>query len=288
MNTLSSWRVSTGPASLPAALLAVVALASACALPGIPALPAPGAEPARVVWPGADAAAVASASAPVAGGGEAMEGGCFHHHLEEAIDLNERRLPVYSGWTDGASEAISRRLIASERRGLLAARYVDRRARRYQAAGIPIVCAEFVSMSLAPALDSAPHGIPPAPFLTGPTAKGLEARIRGAYGRGGFSEMVDVAVDELDALAGMPAYHCMVRHLLESVARTAALAPFHAEASTAAGLPSTVPLSELMIRLHLAVLHDATELDRLAAPLQSSGVPIICQDVPPIPHPPTR
>jgi hypothetical protein len=264
-------------------LLAV--LGAGCGLPGVPTLPDPGAPPFPVPWPGADTAAATAASAPLAGGGRAIEGGCFRRHLEEAIELNERRLPIYSAWTGGASEPISRGLITGERRGLLPARYVDRQARRYHAAGVPIVCAEFVAMSLTPPLDSAPGPPPGYPIPPAPDPDTLLALVRTAYGSGGFGAVVDAVVAELATLDDAPAYHCMARHLLESLARTAALAPLHAEAAAVAGLPSTVPLSELMIRLHLAVLHESAELDAAAAPLQARGVPIICRDVPPIPYP---
>jgi hypothetical protein len=267
----------------PLSVVLVVLLLGGCGLPRVPSLPAPGAPPAPVSWPGADPEAEAAAASPLHRA--PLEGGCFRRHLEEAIALNELRLPVYSAWTGGASEPISRRLIAGERQGLLAARYVDRRARRYQRAGIPIVCAEFVSMAFTPALDGPPfhavgHSGPPAP-----DPRMLETRIRQAYARSGFAGVVQEAGVEIEALDEAPEYHCMIRHLLESVARTAALAALHDRAAAAAGLPSTVPLSELLIRLHLAVLTDSAELDRAAAPLQAQGVSIICWDVPAIPYP---
>jgi hypothetical protein len=285
-------RVQVPPPALPTrrkrgavvtALLAI--LVAGCGLPPLPTLPEPGAPPLPVPWADADPAAVMAASAPLAVDGRTIEGGCLRRHLEEAIELNERRLPVYAEWSRGASTPISRSLIASERRGLLPARYVDRQARRYHAAGIPIVCAELVPMSLTPPLGTTSGPAPGYAVPPGPDPDTLLSLMRTAYGRGGFAGLADAVAAELARLDDAPAYHCMIRHLLESVARTAALAPLHDAAATAVGLPSTVPLSELMIRLHLAVLHESAELDAAASPLQAAGISIICRDVPPIPYP---
>jgi hypothetical protein len=259
-------------------------LAGACGVTTVPSLPEPGEAPARVAWPDPDSAVRAAAAAPAAAV-DVPGRGCFREHLEEAIALNEARLPVYSAATEGASESISRQLIASERQGLLAARYLDRRARRYQKAGIPIVCSEFVPMAWTPPLGSLPDAPPAEPAPSGPDTDHLVSLVRTAYGGGGFASVVEAIGPVLDLLHDRPMYHCMVRHLLESVARTAALAPLHEEAAARAGLPSTVPLSELLIRLHLAVLGDAGQLDRAAVPLQVRGVPILCRDVPPVPYP---
>jgi hypothetical protein len=263
-------------------------LLAGCGIPGVPSLPAPGAPPEPVPWPEADSAAMAAAAAPLPDAGHPFERDCFQRHLEEAIELNEHRRSIYAEWTDGASEDISRRLIASERQGLFAAWYVDRRARRYQAAGIPVVCAEFIPMSHTPPLEAGPAPPPDFPPPAGPDPDAIIARVQRAYGSGGFAAVFDAAIDELESLEGLPTYHCMVHHLLESLARTAALAPLHERAAETAGLPSPVPLSELLIRMHLAILHESAGLDRDAAPRQAQGVPIICRDVPPVPHPPAR
>lgn len=213
--------------------------------------------------------------------------GCFDRHLREAISLNERRAEVYSSWTDGDSEPVSRRLIRAERAARVVAWLVDRRARQFQEAGIPIACAEFVSMSLTPPLGSRPGPTPPGRYPPGryppgPDPDSVASAITAAYGAGGFPRVAATADGILAAMATAPDYHCMVRHLVESTWRVAALAPEHAAAARAAGLSSTIPLSELLLRLHLAALPEGSQLDREAAPLQRAGVPIICRDVPPI------
>lgn len=165
---------------------------------------------------------------------------------------------------------------------LPAAWYVDRRARRFQEEGIPIGCAEFVSMALTPPLGdraSDPPARGPAP---GPDPDSLRTALADAYGEGGFPAVAGAADRMLVRLEGSPRYHCMTRHLVESVWRVARLAPDHAAAASAAGLPTTRGLSELMFRLHLAALPGGAALDVEAAPLQRRGIPILCRDVPPI------
>lgn len=209
---------------------------------------------------------------------------CFQRHLRDAIRLNERRAPLYAAWSDGAARPVSRRLIRAERRALMAAWLVDRRARRFQEAGIPIGCAEFISMSLTPPLGTAPLAPPPEPYTPGPDADSLASALASAYGSGGFAGVAAAAEGLLETIDEKPRYHCMLRHLVESLWRVAELAPWHAVGANEAGLPATVPLSELLLRLHLAALPDGARLDREAAPLQQAGIPILCRDVPPIPH----
>lgn len=207
---------------------------------------------------------------------------CFTEHLREAMLLNDARRPVYSAWSGRRSEPISDRLIRTERTALLLARRVDRRARRFREAGIPIVCAEFVSMDLTPALPDAPLSPPAGPFRDTMDAVALRERLIAAYGERGFAGVAAEADAHLARLAGTPEYHCMIRHLLESVWRIAVMAPLHERLAAERGVGSTRSLSELLLRLHLAVLREGADLDRAAAPLQAGGIPIVCADVPPI------
>ena len=259
---------------LPAAAGAIlVTLLFGCGAPRLPSLPEPG----------APATPVAGRSAEP----ERMESdgthGCFQRHLKEAISLNERRSEVYAAWTEGESAPISNRLIRSERLALLVAWYVDRRAAPFQEAGIPIACAEFVSMSLTPPVGDGPGLEPPQPYRPGPDPHSLIATLQDAYAEGGFAAVAAASNRLLKGLEHAPDYHCMTRHLLESTRRIAQLAPHHAAAAERAGLQSTVSLSELLLRLHLTALPDGARLDAHAAPLQQNGVPILCRDVPPIP-----
>lgn len=255
---------------------AAIAPAAGCGVPGLPRLPEPGAS--------METDGVAGVPAPPDEEPLRAEDahGCFTRHLREAITLNGRRADLYRAWSGGASVPVSRRLIRAEKAALAAAWYVDRRARGFQRAGIPIGCAEFVSMAMTPPLPARP--VPPArsysPRVDPDTL--VDALVDG-YAVGGFPAVERVADRGVRRLADEPEYHCMTRHLLESVRRIARLAPRHAAAAGEAGLPDTAPLSELLFRLHLAALPGGAGLDRQAGPVQQEGVPILCRDVPPIP-----
>ncbi len=215
--------------------------------------------------------------------GEGGEHACFQRHLREAIQLNRERLPLYSRLTQGASERISRRLIWSERLALPVAWYVDRRASRYLRAGIPLVCDEFVSMELTPGFRARSPAAPqPLTAFRAADTRDLRRAVRGSYRESGFPGVSAVLEAELRLLEEAPTYHCMLRHLLESALRIANLAPIQAARAEALGMDSPEGLSWLLLRLHLLTLADAARLDRIAAPLQAEGIPIICQDVPPI------
>ncbi|HEX2094139.1 MAG TPA: hypothetical protein VHG28_17175 [Longimicrobiaceae bacterium] len=208
----------------------------------------------------------------------------FAKHLEDAIRLNLERMPLYSRLTGGESGAVSRRLIRWERLALPVARWVDRRARPYQARGIPVVTADFVSMAGTPEFrERAPE--PPLPLsdFRRADARRIRRAVGRALARGGFAGAAAALRGELAALEAARCYHCMLRHLLESMLRIAVLAPRHAARAEALGMRPPVGLSRLLLRLHLLVLADAAKLDAQAAPIQARGIPILCQDVPPIP-----
>jgi hypothetical protein len=218
-----------------------------------------------------------------AAGAAAREPGCMERHLLEAAALNEERLPLYSVLTDGRSEPISRRLIRFERMGLGLARQVDRAARRYQAAGIPVVCADFVEIADTPPFaGSTPPPPAPPPGWRPPTPAATRGAVQRAYRRDGITGVADELRRRLRHLEDAPGRWCMTRHMLESAARIAWLAPEHAAAARAANLRSPLSISADLIEVHLLLLGEAARLDRMALPLQQAGVPILCGDVPAI------
>ncbi len=208
---------------------------------------------------------------------------CFREHLREAIALNRERMPKYAELTGGASRAISRRLIWSERLALPVAWYIDRRAAGYERAGIPLVCDAFVPMELAPEFRERSAAEPkPLSDFRSPDIRRMHRAVRASFREGGFPAVSAVLEQEIHLLAEAPTYNCMLRHLLESALRIANLAPIHAAEAARMGMPSPENVSWLMIRLHLMTFEEAAQLDRAAAPIQAQGIPIVCQDVPPI------
>ena len=233
-------------------------------------------------WIAPTAALMLLAASPA----QAQESGCMARHLREALRLNRERMPLYSELSGGRSRAISRRLIWAERLAMPAAWYVDWRARKFQRLGIPVVCADFEPMGRTPAFRPRADDPPPlsafAPADPGRIAQAVER----AFRAGGFAGAGAALEGEIEVLSRVPGFHCMTRHLLESALRIANGAQRYAADAEARGVASPARLSRALLSMHLATLGEASRLDRRAAPLQAEGIPIVCQDVPPIPpHP---
>jgi hypothetical protein len=209
---------------------------------------------------------------------------CFQLHLEEAIALNEKRKPLYSWLTQGRSDAISDKLIESEKVSLIFARTVDDAARPYQQAGVAVACDEFVSMADVPVFREQ-YAFEPEPLTAFEPVDGvaLRDRLEASFADEGFAGLAASADAALHALEEPRAYHCMVRHMLESLRRIANLAPVHEADAHECGLASPLSISEDLVELHLLSIDPAARLDDQASVLQSEGIPILCQDVPSIP-----
>ena len=210
--------------------------------------------------------------------------GPFEQHLLDAIALNRERAPRYAALSRGASRTISRRLIFAERALLPAARWFDRRAAPWRMAGIPMLEEIFVPMGGAPAFAS--DGPPINAGSRGPSPVAVRQRVLACYRDGGFEGAAGALEIELGSLETEPGADCLVRHLLESARRLTVLAPGHLRLAAERGLASPRWLLGLLLRLHLWGLSAASGLDARARPLQARGIPILAQDLPPIPAPP--
>jgi len=208
---------------------------------------------------------------------------CFFNHINEAIAINQTRRPLYAGLTDGESLAVSNALIYKEQLARPIAVMFDMSARPWQEHGIDIVCDELVSTDLTPEFQSQVE-VPSVPLSAFQKTDGdeLSWRLSSALSRDGFEGLSAVASDELAALADTPSYHCMIRHVLESILRFANLAPGHDVEAERLGLGSPRPVSRDLILAQISTLPGASDIDEMAAPLHARGIPIICQDVPPI------
>lgn len=209
---------------------------------------------------------------------------CFFNHINEAIAINQWRRPLYAGLTDGESLAVSNALIYKEQLARPIAVMFDMSARPWQDHGIDLVCDELVSSDLTPEFESQAE-VPSVPLSAFQKTDGdeLSWRLRSALSRDGFEGLSTVVSEELVALAENPGYHCMVRHVLESILRCANLAPGHEVEAERLGLGSPLPVSRDMILAQISTLPGCSDIDEIAAPLHARGIPIVCQDVPPIP-----
>jgi hypothetical protein len=209
--------------------------------------------------------------------------GAFEEHLREAIALNMERAPRYAALSGGASRPISYALIAAEWLLVPVARWFDRRAEPWRRAGIPLLETLFVPMASAPEFVPSRPARSRPPGQSAPRAAGIRRRVRTAWRTRSFAGAGDALRRELATLTAAPGVDCMVRHLLESACRLAQLAPGHVALARERGLPSPGRLLGQILWLHLWGLDASAMLDQRALPLQARGIPILAQDLPPIP-----
>lgn len=210
---------------------------------------------------------------------------CFSAHLYEAMSLNSSRASLYAAATGGDSRLISYTLLTSEALGWVMASFLELLAQPAWEAGIPVYCAEFVSMAETPQfLSHNPQTPPPLTGFASQDSGAIQSAIRTAYDIGGYPEVFKTIERQLLMIAEPSGHHCLVRHVLESLARLAYLAPQYAKMAAGKGIfPDPMTLVNINFELQLQSLRLSAALDTRAAPLQSQGVPILCRDVPPIP-----
>lgn len=211
--------------------------------------------------------------------------GAFERHMLDAIALNEERAPRYAALCGGASLPISRRLILTERSLLPVARWFDRRAARWEGAGIPLLESVFVPMATAPRFTGGEAATGIGTGGTAPNPVTVRRNIAASFRAGGFEGAAAALAATIASMGANTGADCLLRHLLESARRLTVLAPRHIAAARDRGLPSPRWLLALLLRLHLWGLGAASELDARARPLQARGVPILAHDLPPIPDP---
>lgn len=208
---------------------------------------------------------------------------CTREHLTRAIELNTARRGAYAALTQNQSLAISDAMVQMEHELLRQAPLADLGSFLYQMAGVPLLCAEYVSMDLVPAFQT--RSTAPWPVLASYRpldSAELTRSLQEANEKKDFTEVLKIAEDWLTVLDTQKGFHCLTRHFVESIARAAALAPEqNALARRKLGL-SSLGISKKFIEIHLKLFTRAQQIDAAAAPLQAAGVPIICQDVPPI------
>ncbi|MBU6153596.1 MAG: hypothetical protein KGP28_04775 [Bdellovibrionales bacterium] len=194
-------------------------------------------------------------------------------------------MPLYSSLSEGRSEAISRWLLLSEQMALPLCRIPDRWARRFNAAGIPIVKEEFLSMEKVPDFkEKLPFSPSSLAHFSPRSGNKIATALLRAYRTGGFEGASSAANRELNGLGSDLTFHPMLRHMLESVIRVANLAPLHENRRLELSLKeSTLGLSKWLFFSHFSAFQFATWLDAKAAPLHAEGLPIVFQDVPAIP-----
>ena len=204
---------------------------------------------------------------------------CFREHLLRALALNEQRLSKYSLLSQGRSVVVSKSLIRMEKTMLTVSEAVmpfDLWNQPYQRAHFNLICESYVSMDLVPAFGTLQQK------SNGQVIRWGSFGLKLAFTKGDFADIKAKSLVGIRALSVDPASHCLTRHFLESIARIASLAATADQKALAQGLPPPRNIFRSLIFGHLAMLNWAASIDRSALPLQKEGLPILCQDIPPI------
>lgn len=206
---------------------------------------------------------------------------CLTDHLGEAIALNLERRPLYSALSAGRSEVVSESLIESERITLTIMQRLQPLLSYWHGRGIPIGCSEFVPMAETPAFTG--QFAEPAPalgsvrwFNTFAGAVRLEKELL----MGGLAAVAAQAKRELADLSAPQHFQCMTRHVLESIAKTAAVGREMHEQSVEDKIASPAWISRSLVHAQIVTLKISRDIDQAAAPLHAEGIPIVCNDVP--------
>lgn len=206
-------------------------------------------------------------------------GRCFERHLKEAIHVNRLRAADYSKLTGGRSERISKLLVFLDRTGLPFGKYFDLRAREIPgSSGVSLVCEVIPSM--LPVLEKPLSTDSPIdlkrfrPF----SVRLANREIRAAYKQGGLAATRAVLSAKISELNQEPRFNCLSRQFITSMDRlveVSARAPNRGEAEK---------LGWELMKATLLQLRMLTQLDRMAAPIQAAGIPMLCAENPKLPN----
>ncbi len=208
---------------------------------------------------------------------------CFQEHINESISINKARKKVYAQLTDGRSERIFNKLIAYEYLTLAPATFFDLKALPYQKNGMDLFCHEFMSMIRTPDFDPDTRIIPQEKFKPFDW-KFYKARISEAIKHGDPVEVRKVTLEALVELKTMPNYYCFTRHFIESIYRFAHFVPLRAKQAEEMGLKDPTSMMFNVMKLHTIGIKDCHGIDLWSQPIQMSGIPILCTEIPDLLH----
>ncbi len=209
---------------------------------------------------------------------------CFKEHLDAAISSNRNRREIYSDHTNTKSKKISNSLIFAEKISLIYAKLLNPSLEKYRRAGIPILCLDFIEMSKAPNIPR-DFSIPNYKYqdIDSVDIKELRAEISKRLKNDDYLGIVEFIEEEVSNQKKYSQYNCMVRHVLESLGRSAFLTPYYIEHASSLGLKSPKNLLNKYLRRNIFALKYSHSLDKKASSLQEKGISILCGDVPHIP-----
>lgn len=204
---------------------------------------------------------------------------CFQEHIRESIAINKERKQVYAELTGGRSNKIFNLLISYEYLTLAPATVFDLQALSYQKNGMDLFCHEFMSMIRTPAFNPERKVIPQEQFKPFDW-KFYKNRMNEAIKHRDLVEVRKTSIEALLELKSQPSYYCFSRHLFESIYRFAHFVPLRELQASEMDLKDPTHLMFKVMKLHLLGLKDSHRIDLWAQPIQMSGTPILCSEIP--------
>lgn len=204
-------------------------------------------------------------------------------HLEDAIELYSERQALYRQLTAGRSDALFKKLIASEQISLGVARYFDTKAFAFNRQGIPIVEADFIPME-----HNLGFGVPIAKAkpLNGELQKQVRAALQKIkLSRNNFRSLANQCHETLSWINTFENQHQiylpMIRHIIESIG----FAALHAETFSTQSAGATVSLSRKLVLIQILAMRylNLLSYDVAANEFHQQGIGILINDLPHIP-----
>lgn len=204
-------------------------------------------------------------------------------HLQDATKINLQRSPLYARLTNNRSLALSYELILMEKLALLATIDLDLKARQYLNNNIDLFHEDLVDMKYTPAFsDSFPAGEAPRERIELDIESYVSLWLKDLKNQR-TDDIIQSTRDLLDqGELRVNNQNCLTRHFIESITRTLWLMDKHSTDSQKLGLKDSKELSLKFAKIQIMSLKWAYSLDKRAYAIQKAGVPLFCQDVPPI------
>ena len=204
---------------------------------------------------------------------------CFKKHIKDSISINKERKKIYSGLTNGKSNSIYNEFIDFEYLTNVITPIYDLQALPYQKQGINLFCDEFMDLIREPEFDPNNRQIP-AEMFQQLDWKYHHKQIAGAIKHEDVSEVKKVTIEALIEIKSLPNYYCLTRHFYESIYRFAHFVPLRVKQAEEKGLKNPTNLMFRMMKLQALGLRGSYGIDVKSSPIQMSGIPIICSEIP--------
>lgn len=208
---------------------------------------------------------------------------CTVIHVKEAMELNRQRRSQYRADGNRGAARILNQLILLEKVMLPFSASLDRSVIKLQNAGVPMWCEDLVSMTTVPTYQTQ---VSKPQYEFAPLEKAIRKKLKKQMKNFDFvsrDELYELIATIIHQELHDTHYNCLMRHFLEAAARSLKLSQKHYEQAPQELRPMVAKALEKLIRQLARSLVFAAIIDKNAAPYQAQGVPVLCQEMPPVP-----